>query len=125
MHGNEAVTTEMTLQLMQLLLSHHELDDAISRIMKGYSIHILPALNRDGIGLSQPGDCENQAGSLNQAGIDLEDDFRTYDSVQPETKRIMKWMSERKFLFSVNLKGTNENIVVPDINTTTSFSHQK
>ena len=35
-HGNEAVTTEMTLQLMQLLLSHHELDDAISRVMKGY-----------------------------------------------------------------------------------------
>ena len=39
-HGNEAVTTEMTLQLMQLLLSHHELDDAISRVMKG-TIHIL------------------------------------------------------------------------------------
>ena len=116
----------MTLQLMQLLLSHHELDDAISRIMKGYSIHILPALNRDGTGLSQPGDCENQAGSLNQAGIDLDNDFHSSDSVQPETKRIMKWMSERKFLFSVNLRGTNENIVVPDINTTaTSFNRQK
>ena len=69
-HGNEAVTTEMTLQLMQLLLSHGELDDAINRIMKGYSIHILPALNRDGAGLNQPGDCNSKAGSLNRFKLD-------------------------------------------------------
>ena len=115
----------MTLQLMQLLLSHHELDDGISRIMKGYSIHILPALNRDGLGLNRPGDCQNKAGNLNQAGVDLDNDFHSFDSAQPETKRIMKWMDERKFLFSLNLLGTNENIVVPGINVTSVNSQQK
>ena len=113
-HGNEAVTTEMTLQLMQLLLSHGELDDAINRIMKGYSIHILPTLNRDGAGLTNAGDCLNQAGSLNQAGIDLVENFGTSGNVQPEAKRVMNWMKDRKFLFSLNLLGTDENIVVPN-----------
>ena len=92
-HGNEAVTTEMTLQLMQLLLSHHELDDAISRVMKGYSIHILPALNRDGMGLNQPGNCESKAGSLSQAGVDLANDFGSFESAQPETLRIKRFIS--------------------------------
>merc|ERR1719491_1810895 len=95
-HGNEAVTTEMTLQLMQLLLSHHELDDAISRVMKGYSIHILPALNRDGMGLNQPGNCESQAGSLSQAGVDLANDFGSVESAQPETLRIKSWRIRRR-----------------------------
>lgn len=119
MHGNEAVTTEITLQLMQLLLSHHELDDAISRIMKGYSIHILPALNRDGVGLTKPGDCLSKAGSLNQAGVDLLEDFQPAQGpAQPEAQRIMSWMDERKFLFSIVLSGTNENVLVPTTNAT-------
>ena len=93
--------------------------------MKGYSIHILPALNRDGMGLNRPGDCQNKAGSLNQAGVDLDNDFHSFESSQPETKRIMKWMDERKFLFSLNLLANHENIVVPGINDTSVSTNQK
>lgn len=103
---------------MQLLLSHHELDDAISRIMKGFSIHILPALNRDGVGLNAPGDCQSQAGSLNQAGIDLMENFASSQEAQPEAQRVMTWMDQRKFLFSISLRGSDENVIVPDINAT-------
>ena len=117
-HGNEAVTTEVTLRLMKLLLSYHELDDDISRIMKGYSIHILPALNRDGSGLNAPGQCKSRNGSLSQAGVDLFNDFHTFGAVQPETRSVMTWMKQRKFLFSINFLGTDENIVVPTINGT-------
>ena len=111
------MTTEIALQLMQLLLSHHELDDAISRIMKGYSIHILPSLNRDGIGLNQPGDCSSLAGSLNQAGVDLLQDFTGGHSKtpEPEAQRLMTWMDQRKFLFSINLRGSDEDIGVPNV----------
>lgn len=104
---------------MQLLLSHHELDDAISRIMKGFSIHILPALNRDGVGLNAPGDCQSQAGSLNQGGVDLMENFSpASQQAQPEAQRVMTWMDQRKFLFSINLLGSDENVIVPDINAT-------
>jgi len=98
-------------------LSHNSLDDDISRIMKGYSLHFLPALNRDGSGTAKPGDCTNHAGSLNQAGVDLESNFDPSGRrVQPETERIMTWMSQRKFLFSINLRGSDENIIVPNLN---------
>lgn len=117
MHGNEAVTTEIILIFVEFLLSHNSLDDDISRIMKGYSLHFLPALNRDGSGMAKPGDCANHAGSLNQAGVDLESNFDPSGRrVQPEAERIMTWMSQRKFLFSINLRGSDENIIVPNLN---------
>ncbi len=115
------MTTEIALNLVQRLLSHHEFDDDISRIMKGYSIHILPALNRDGFGLNKAGQCQSTAGSLNQAGVDLEMDYESLlsssssSAPQPETQRIINWMDQQKFLFSINLRGADENIVVPDI----------
>ena len=57
-----------------------------------YSIHILPALNRDGMGLNQPGNCESKAGSLSQAGVDLANDFGSFESAQPETLRIKRFV---------------------------------
>ena len=115
-HGNEAVTTEVALNFVQLLLSHHEYDDDISRIMKGYSLHILPALNRDGYGLNKAGECRSKAGALNQAGIDLELDFHKGQNSQPETQRIINWMDQQKFLFSLDLRGSDENILIPIVN---------
>jgi hypothetical protein len=67
--------------------------------MKGYSIHILPALNRDGMGLNQPGNCESKAGSLNQAGVDLANDFGSFESAQPETLRIKRFIFLSLFFF--------------------------
>ena len=57
-----------------------------------YSIHILPALNRDGMGLNPPGNCESKAGSLSQAGVDLANDFGSFESAQPETLRIKRFI---------------------------------
>ena len=61
--GNEMVGTEIALQLADYILSHASIDDDIERLLKGYSIHFLPALNRDGIILAQPGNCSSKAGS--------------------------------------------------------------
>ena len=109
-HGNEAVTTEIALNLVQRLLSHHEFDDDISRIMKGYSLHILPALNRDGFGRNKANGCQSTEGKLNQAGVDLELDYSPTEEAQPETQRIINWMDQQNFLFSINLRGSDENI---------------
>ena len=96
--------------------------------MKGYSLHILPALNRDGFGLNQAGHCQSTAGSLNQAGVDLEMDYQSLrsssSSPQPETQRIINWMDQQKFLFSINLRGADENIIVPDISAVNHSSSQ-
>lgn len=124
-HGNEGVGTEVALQLVEFLLTHNDLDDDISRILKGYSLHFLPTLNRDGSVLSSPGDCSNVKGSLNRAGVDLETDFHyppTDDNVQPETERVVTWMDQRQFLFSVDLRGSDENIIIPQVEGASSNS---
>ena len=120
-HGNDAVTTEIILEFIQYLLSHSNLDDNVNRIVKGYSLHFLPALNRDGTGLNNAGDCSlNGKGKLNRAGIDLETDFNSSPNahVQPETQSIMTWMNQRKFLFSLDLRASDENILIPLVNST-------
>jgi hypothetical protein len=61
--GNEMIGTEIALQLADYILTHAALDDEVERLVKGYSIHFLPALNRDGIVLAQPGNCSAKAGT--------------------------------------------------------------
>ena len=56
------VGTEIALQLADYILSHASVDDDIERLVKGYSIHILPAVNRDGTVLAQPGNCSAKGG---------------------------------------------------------------
>ena len=69
--------------------------------------------------MNKPGDCQlNGHGKLNQAGVDLETDFYTMGdrSVQPETKSIMTWMDQRKFMFSLDIRGSDENVLIPLVN---------
>ena len=117
-HGNEVVGTEMVLKLAKYLLSHQSFDTDIQHIFKGYSLHLLPTLNRDGNVKAKPGDCASTEGRLNGNGVDLETDFSTEDnhSPQPETSDVMEWMSNRQFLLSINLRGVDENIIVPKFN---------
>ena len=99
-HGNEVVSTEILLRLANFLLSHHKLDDEINRILRGYSIHILPSLNRDGIVKAIRGNCSSKTGMLNGRGVDLENDFRPDASgkAQAETESVKKWLNEKQFV---------------------------
>ena len=79
----------------------------------------MPVLNRDGSGMNLPGDCQlNGQGKLNRAGVDLETDFNTAKgaTVQPETQSIMTWMKQRKFMFSLDIRGSDENVLIPLVN---------
>ena len=116
-HGNELVGTEILLRLAKFLLSHHKLDDEINRILRGYSIHILPSLNRDGFLKAKRGDCSSTAGMRNANGIDLENDFRSDpdEHAQVESDNVKKWMKEKQFILSIDLSGQDENIHIPKI----------
>jgi Zinc carboxypeptidase len=69
--GNEMVGTEIALQLANYILSHAPIDDDIERLLKGYSIHFLPALNRDGIVMAQPGNCSAKSGLTFNLGVEI------------------------------------------------------
>ena len=122
-HGNDAVTTEIVLKFIEYLLSHSDLDDDIDRIVKGYSLHFLPSLNRDGALENHkkvsPGNCQlNSPGKLNQNGVDLETDFKKSENevIHPETQSLKTWMAQRQFIFSLDLRGSDENIEIPYVN---------
>ena len=85
--------------------------------MRGYSIHILPSLNRDGFLKAKRGDCSSTAGMRNANGIDLENDFRSDpdEHAQVESDNVKKWMNEKQFILSIDLSGQDENIHIPKI----------
>ena len=129
-HGNEVVSTEILLRLANFLLSHHKLDDEINRILRAFSIHILPSLNRDGIVQAKRGNCSSLAGMLNAHAVDLENDFPQVGNAvetksEAETESVKKWMDEKQFILSLDLGGKDENIHIPSIHGEDSSAEQR
>ncbi len=56
-------------------------------------------------------------GLLNRFGVDLENDFaqtpNSGKARQPETSSVMEWLEQRSFLFGLELRGEDENFIVP------------
>jgi hypothetical protein len=57
---------------------------------------------------------------LNLHGVDLENDFTPLSDTdryrqQVETSSVMEWMEQRSFLFGIELRGEDENFVVPSL----------
>jgi hypothetical protein len=57
-------------------------------------------------------------GLLNIHGVDLENDFGAVSvgeehRQQPETSSVTEWLEQRSFLFGMELRGEDENFVLP------------
>ena len=61
------------------------------------------------------------SGAFNIHGVDLENDFVTSSSAdnefrqQPETSSVVEWLEQRSFLFGIELRGDDENFVLPQL----------
>ena len=113
LHGNELVGAEIGLALAEFLLSHYELDDDIKSILSTYTVHLLPVVNGDGSELVSQGDCSAKVGLFNTVGVDLENDFGHNNNPQPETRALIRWFGQKPFLLSLNLRGHDENVTIP------------
>lgn len=60
MHGNEVVGLEMTLYLIEYLLTSN--DNQVQQLMDHSRIWIMPSMNPDGHQTSQYGDCSSVNG---------------------------------------------------------------
>lgn len=112
MHGNEVIGRQILIYLIQYLLEHYELDDTIRRMVDTTNIFIMPSMNPDGFEHASVNDCDGLQGRGNALNVDLNRDFpdqfvprSEYHKVQPETRALMNWIVNNKFVLSANLHG--------------------
>jgi len=109
-HGNEAVSREMTLHLIEYLARSYREDEYIRWLLDNTRIHIMPSLNPDGFEVAREGTCYGGQGRYNARGFDLNRNFPDYfkqntKRMQPETEAYKEWISKIQFTLSAGLHG--------------------
>ncbi|XP_041097154.1 carboxypeptidase D [Polyodon spathula] len=113
MHGDETVSRQVLVYLIEYLLDRYGKDERITKLVDETDISIMPSMNPDGFEKSVEGDCEGEHGGRENArGKDLNrsfpDQFKTIDVLMedvPEVAAVMKWIQEKRFVLSANLHG--------------------
>ncbi|XP_011313662.1 carboxypeptidase D-like [Fopius arisanus] len=112
MHGNEVVGREVLLLLAKYLCENYGTDPRATRIVKTIRLHVMPSMNPDGYEISNVGSVDSVVGRTNAHHVDLNRNFPDQYGTdelnihqEPETKAIIKWMSELPFVLSANLHG--------------------
>lgn len=104
MHGDETVSRQVLVYLVQHLLTKYGQDPRISVLVDNTDIYIMPSMNPDGFEKSMEGDCPGDSGGrTNARQIDLNRNFPDqYDGTTvnpddvPEVMAVMRWIQEKK-----------------------------
>lgn len=104
MHGDETVSRQVLVYLVQHLLTKYGQDPRISELVDNTDIYIMPSMNPDGFEKSMEGDCAGDSGGrTNARQIDLNRSFPDqYDGTTvnsddiPEIMAVMRWIQEKK-----------------------------
>ncbi|XP_048836679.1 carboxypeptidase D [Brienomyrus brachyistius] len=113
MHGDEAVSRQVLVYLVEHLLGRYGEDPRVTRLVNSTDIYIMPSMNPDGFERSVEGDCEGRHGGrenahnmdLNRSFPDQFDTNNVPEDTIPEVRAIMKWILEKRFVLSGNLHG--------------------
>ncbi|XP_061781812.1 carboxypeptidase D [Nerophis lumbriciformis] len=113
MHGDETVSRQVLVYLVEYLLSEYDREPRIGALVNTTDIYIMPSMNPDGFEVSKEGDCGGHTGGRNNAKkMDLNRSFPDqYDGVTatadtiPEVLAVMRWIQDKKFVLSGNLHG--------------------
>lgn len=104
MHGDETVSRQVLVYLVEYLLAKYGEDPRVSELVNNTDIYIMPSMNPDGFEKSVEGDCEGDSGGRNNAkDMDLNRSFPDqYDGTSvdskdiPEVMAMMRWIQEKK-----------------------------
>ncbi|XP_054461037.1 carboxypeptidase D [Anoplopoma fimbria] len=110
MHGNEVVSRELMLNLIEYLCRNYGTDPEVTQLVNKTRIHIMPSMNPDGYEVATEGDVKGYKGRNNSNNIDLNRNFpdqfsTTREPRQPETIAVMNWLKSIPFTLSANLHG--------------------
>ncbi|XP_076591079.1 carboxypeptidase D isoform X2 [Chaetodon auriga] len=130
MHGDETVSRQVLVYLVEYLLTKYGEEPRISELVNSTDIYIMPSMNPDGFEKSREGDCRGTSGGRNNAkNMDLNRSFPDQfdgtsvnpDSI-PEVMAVIRWIQEKQFVLSGNLHG---GTVVASYPFDDSASHQR
>lgn len=104
MHGDETVSRQVLMYLVDYLLTRYQEDPRVAELVNSTDIYILPSMNPDGFERSKEGDCEGDHGGRDNArNKDLNRSFPDqYDGdtvdleTVPEVVAMMRWIQEKK-----------------------------
>ncbi|KAK3084404.1 hypothetical protein FSP39_012976 [Pinctada imbricata] len=110
MHGNEVVSREVLLHLIDYYVSSYGNNATVTNFLDNTVVHIMPSMNPDGFAAAMEGDCFGVIGRQNANNYDLNRNFPDFFAVnpapmQPETLAIMNWTRQFPFVLSANLHG--------------------
>jgi carboxypeptidase D len=111
MHGNEVVSRQILIYLIQYLLENYGKNDIVTKLVNTVDIFIMPTMNPDGFESAREGECDGLKGRANANDKDLNrnfpdqfDKFSGHD-IQPETQALINWIESTNFILSANLHG--------------------
>ncbi|XP_076836499.1 carboxypeptidase D, b isoform X2 [Brachyhypopomus gauderio] len=113
MHGDEAVSRQVLVYLIEHLLTQYGTDPRVTALVNYTDIYIMPSMNPDGFEKAMEGVCKgNSAGRDNAKHVDLNRNFPDhFDATSalvndaPEITGVIKWTLQRKFVLSGDLHG--------------------
>ena len=90
MHGDETVGRELSLYLIEWLVTTYENDIRSTNLINNTDIFIMPSMNPDGFELGQRNNANDV--DLNRDFPDQFDDpNNTVNGREPETRAVMEW----------------------------------
>jgi len=104
MHGDETVSRQVLVYLVEYLLAAYGEDPRVSELVNTTDIYIMPSMNPDGFERSVEGDCNGDAGGrqnarnmdLNRSFPDQFRDTRMNQEDVPEVWAVIQWILEKK-----------------------------
>ncbi|XP_067222221.1 carboxypeptidase D [Chanodichthys erythropterus] len=113
MHGDETVSRQVLIYLVEYLLEKYGEDQRVTELVDSTDIYIMPSMNPDGFEKSVEGDCTGRNGGrenaknfdLNRSFPDQFEEIHVNAEDIPEGAAVMKWIQENKFVLSGNLHG--------------------
>lgn len=104
MHGDETVSRQVLVYLVEHLLSRYGEEPRIAELVNNTDIYIMPSMNPDGFERSVEGDCMGDRGGRNNAkDVDLNRSFPDqYDGTTvspeaiPEVLAVIRWIHDKK-----------------------------
>ena len=111
MHGNEVISRQILIYLIQYLVENYNKDDRVTKLVNSVDIFIMPSMNPDGFENAKEGDCGGVQGRANAIGVDLNRNFpdqfdpNSGKNIQPETQALIDWIEHTNFVLSANLHG--------------------
>ena len=112
-HGNERIGAEVALYLIDLLTDEYGIDPAVTSLVDGREIWVIPMVNPDGV---------ERGRRENTNGVDLNRDYGyMWDGwggspsplSQPEVESIWRFVLDRRFVFSTSFHSGTEYMSLP------------